>query len=46
MTDSEVRAAYAAIQATSKPRSEIGAHLFNDSTNKSTKTATQRLGGK
>ncbi|EDW4354074.1 DUF2213 domain-containing protein [Salmonella enterica] len=46
MTDSEVRAAYAAIQATSKPRSEIGAHLFNDSANKSTKTATQRLGGK
>lgn len=30
MTDSEVRAAYAAIQATSKPRSEIGSHLFND----------------
>lgn len=46
MTDSEVRAAYAAIQATSKPRSEIGAHLFNDSANKCTKTATQRLGGK
>lgn len=46
MTDSEVRAAYAAIQATSKPRSEIGAHLFNDSANKSTKTATQRLGGR
>lgn len=46
MTDSEVRAAYAAIQATSKPRSEIGAHLFNDSANKGTKTATQRLGGK
>ncbi|NGF66928.1 DUF2213 domain-containing protein [Citrobacter freundii] len=46
MTDNEVRAAYAAIQATSKPRSEIGAHLFNDSANKSTKTATQRLGGK
>ncbi|EAQ0496702.1 DUF2213 domain-containing protein [Salmonella enterica] len=46
MTDSEVRAAYAAIQATSKPRSEIGTHLFNDSANKSTKTATQRLGGK
>lgn len=46
MTDSEVRAAYAAIQATSKPRSEIGTHLFNDSANKGTKTATQRLGGK
>lgn len=46
MTDSEVRAAYAAIQATSKPRSEIGAHLFNDSAKQSTKTATQRLGGK
>ncbi|MBW9432837.1 DUF2213 domain-containing protein [Atlantibacter hermannii] len=46
MTDSEVRAAYAAIQATSKPRSEIGAHLLNDSSKQSTKTATQRLGGK
>ncbi|HGE7396690.1 TPA: DUF2213 domain-containing protein [Yersinia enterocolitica] len=46
MTDSEVRAAYAAIQATSKPRSEIGSHLFNDSKPAPTKTATQRLGGK
>lgn len=46
MTDSEVRAAYAAIQATSKPRSEIGDHLFNDSSKQSTKTANQRLGGK
>ncbi|HEN3248737.1 TPA: DUF2213 domain-containing protein [Yersinia enterocolitica] len=46
MTDSEVRAAYAAIQATSKPRSEIGTHLFNDSKPTPTKTATQRLGGK
>ncbi|UYJ86164.1 DUF2213 domain-containing protein [Yersinia enterocolitica] len=46
MTDSEVRAAYAAIQATSKPRSEIGSHLFNDSKPTPTKTATQRLGGK
>lgn len=46
MTDSEVRAAYAAIQATSKPRSEIGAHLFNDSKPATTKTANQRLGGK
>ncbi|SQC34225.1 DUF2213 domain-containing protein [Kluyvera cryocrescens] len=46
MTDSEVRAAYAAIQATSKPRSEIGTHLFNDSKPAPTKTANQRLGGK
>lgn len=46
MTDSEVRAAYAAIQATSKPRSEIGSHLFNDSKPAPTKTANQRLGGK
>ncbi|HAH8787731.1 TPA: DUF2213 domain-containing protein [Escherichia coli] len=46
MTDSEVRAAYAAIQATSKPRSEIGAHLFNDNKPAPTKTANQRLGGK
>lgn len=46
MTDSEVRAAYAAIQATSKPRSEIGSHLFKDSKPAPTKTANQRLGGK
>lgn len=46
MTDSEVRAAYAAIQATSKPRSEIGDHLFNDSKKAPVKTANQRLGGK
>ncbi len=45
MTDSEVRAAYAAIQATSKPRSEIGSHLLNDNAAKTTKTANQRLGG-
>lgn len=46
MTDSEVRAAYAAIQATSKPRSEIGSHLFNDNKPAPAKTANQRLGGK
>lgn len=46
MTDSEVRAAYAAIQATSKPRCEIGSHLLNDNAAKTTKTANQRLGGK
>lgn len=46
MTDSEVRAAYAAIQATSKPRSEIGTHLLKDGKSAPTKTATQRLGGK
>ncbi|EOI6444135.1 DUF2213 domain-containing protein [Yersinia enterocolitica] len=46
MTDSEVRAAYAAIQATSKPRSEIGSHLFNDNKPAPVKTANQRLGGK
>ena len=46
MTDSEVRAAYAAIQATAKSRSSIGSHLFNDNKPAPTKTATQRLGGK
>lgn len=46
MTDSEVRAAYAAIQATSKPRSEIGSHLFKDNKPAPVKTANQRLGGK
>ncbi|HEN3472002.1 TPA: DUF2213 domain-containing protein [Yersinia enterocolitica] len=46
MTDSEVRAAYAAIQATSKPRSEIGDHLFKDNKPAPVKTANQRLGGK
>ncbi|HAT1514901.1 TPA: DUF2213 domain-containing protein [Morganella morganii] len=46
MTDSEVRAAYAAVQATQKPRSTIGEHLLNDSANKPTKSVSQRLGGK
>lgn len=46
LTDSELRAAYAAIQATAKSRSNIGAHLFNDNKPAPTKTATQRLGGK
>ena len=46
MTDSEVRAAYAAIQATSKPRSEIGAQLLKDDKPTPKKSATQRLGGK
>ncbi|HBN5913837.1 TPA: DUF2213 domain-containing protein [Morganella morganii] len=46
MTDSEVRAAYAAVQATQKPRSTIGEHLLNDSANKPNKSVSQRLGGK
>ena len=46
MSDSEVRAAYAAVQATQKPRSNIGNHLLNDSASKSTKSVSQRLGGK
>ena len=46
MTDSEVRAAYAAVQATQKPRSTIGEHLLNDSASKPTKSVSQRLGGK
>jgi hypothetical protein len=46
MTDSEIRAAYAAVQATTKPRSEIGKHLFNDTGSSAKKSASQRLGGK
>ena len=46
MTDSEVRAVYAAVQATQKPRSAIGEHLLNDAAAKSTKSVSQRLGGK
>ncbi|RKS59538.1 MULTISPECIES: DUF2213 domain-containing protein [Photorhabdus] len=46
MSDDEIRAAYAAVQATSKPRSNIGFHLLNDSAPKAKKSASQRLGGK
>lgn len=46
MTDAEIRAAYAAAQAVSKPRSTIGSVLLGDSKPKPTKTASQRLGGK
>ncbi|MBD2785387.1 DUF2213 domain-containing protein [Xenorhabdus sp. DI] len=46
MTDDEIRAAYAAVQATSKPRSNIGQHLLNDSASGAKKSASQRLGGK
>lgn len=46
MTDAEIRAAYAAAQAISKPRSTIGAVLLGDSKPKPTKSASQRLGGK
>lgn len=43
LTDSEIRAAYAGLKASSKP--SIGRKLLNDS-QKPTKTANQRLGGK
>lgn len=43
LTDSEIRAAYAGLKASSKP--SIGRKLLNDSS-KPTKTANQRLGGK
>ncbi|KLU15085.1 MULTISPECIES: DUF2213 domain-containing protein [Xenorhabdus] len=46
MTDDEIRAAYAAVQATTKPRSNIGQHFFNDSAAATKKSASQRLGGK
>ncbi|PHM54541.1 DUF2213 domain-containing protein [Xenorhabdus sp. KK7.4] len=46
MTDEEIRAAYTAIQATSKPRSNIGKHLLNDSAAPAKKSVSQRLGGK
>lgn len=46
MSDEALRTAYVAVQATSKPKSDIGKHLFNDSTSKSTKSVSHRLGGK
>lgn len=45
LTDSEIRAAYAGLKASTAPKLSIGKKLLNDS-NKPTKTATQRLGGK
>lgn len=46
MSDEALRTAYVAVQATSKPKSDIGKHLFNDSASKSTKSVSKRLGGK
>ncbi|MDE9543824.1 DUF2213 domain-containing protein [Xenorhabdus bovienii] len=46
MSDDEIRAAYAAVQATSKPRSNIGTHLLNDSAPAAKKSPSQRFGGK
>ncbi|MBD1228376.1 DUF2213 domain-containing protein [Xenorhabdus griffiniae] len=46
MTDDEIRAAYTAIQATSKPRSNIGTHLFNDAASTKKHDFTKQFGGK
>lgn len=46
MSDDEIRAAYAAVQATSKPRSNIGTHILTDSAQAAKKSASQRFGGK
>ncbi|MDC9598835.1 DUF2213 domain-containing protein [Xenorhabdus anantnagensis] len=46
MSDDEIRAAYAAVQATSKPRSNIGSHILTDSAQAAKKSASQRFGGK
>lgn len=45
MSDSEIRAAYAAVQAISKPRSNIGEILLNDATTKKP-DLTKQFGGK
>ncbi|MDC9606853.1 DUF2213 domain-containing protein [Xenorhabdus griffiniae] len=46
MTDDEIRAAYATVQATSKPRSNIGTHLFNDAASTKKHDFTKQFGGK
>ncbi|CDG96683.1 DUF2213 domain-containing protein [Xenorhabdus nematophila] len=47
MSDDEIRAAYAAVQATSKPRSNIGTHLLTDSSGQQKKhDFTKQFGGK
>lgn len=45
LTDSEIRAAYVGLKASTAPKLKIGKTLLNDS-NKPTKTAAQRMGGK
>ena len=45
LTDSEIRAAYAGLKASSQSALKIGRKLLND-TKPATKTANQRLGGK
>lgn len=46
MTDEALRSAYIALQVATKPVSNIGNHLLNDSANKPTKSVSKRLGGK
>ncbi|CAG9411281.1 TPA: DUF2213 domain-containing protein [Providencia alcalifaciens] len=46
MSDEALRTAYIAVQATSKPKSDIGRHLLNDSHQKPSKSVSRQLGGK
>lgn len=46
MTDEALRSAYVAVQVSTKPRSDIGKHLFNDDAPKEPCNYTQQFGGK
>lgn len=46
MTDEALRSAYVAVQVSTKPRSDIGKHLFNDGAPKEPHNYTQQFGGK
>lgn len=46
MTDEALRSAYVALQVSTKPRSDIGKHLFNDAKPEEPRTYTKQFGGK
>ncbi|HHR5880832.1 TPA: DUF2213 domain-containing protein [Providencia alcalifaciens] len=46
MTDEALRSAYVALQVSTKPRSDIGKHLFNDAKPEEPRNFTKQFGGK
>ncbi|UBX48880.1 DUF2213 domain-containing protein [Providencia alcalifaciens] len=46
MTDEALRSAYVALQVSTKPRSDIGKHLFNDAKPEEPRNFTKKFGGK
>ncbi|QXB04725.1 DUF2213 domain-containing protein [Providencia rettgeri] len=46
MTDEALRSAYVALQVSTKPRSDIGKHLFNDAKPEEPRNYTKQFGGK